>query len=209
MRFKRWISSINKISPSSNATNKPLISRGRSRAGAAVILHFTPISADKINAILDALDWPTDSRDLDTGRARLAAETIADNTNAATYLQKVEASDPGALFVAKDGSLTFRDRAALQDYTDGIAFGTDLVAPLRSRLERAVSDGGGDNDDVARRVRAVYREWKTQHIDVQLDDLLRAAHGGGLVAALEPGTPVITDQRVGEWQLLVGGATIL
>ena len=80
----------------------------------------------RIAAILDALDWPSTSRDLDTGRARLAAETIADGTNAATYLQKVEASEPGALFVAKDGALTFRDRAALQDYTDGVAFGTDI-----------------------------------------------------------------------------------
>jgi DivIVA domain-containing protein len=67
---------------------------------------------------------------------------------------------------------------------------TDLVTPLRDRLERAVVDGSGDNDDITKRVRAVYREWKTQHIDDQLDDLFRLAHGSGVLAAVEPGTPL-------------------
>ena len=50
---------------------------------------------------------------------------------------------------------------------------SDLVSPLRDRLERAVVDGGGDNEETTKRVRAVYREWKTQHIDDQLDDVFR------------------------------------
>ncbi|HUV20066.1 MAG TPA: DivIVA domain-containing protein [Ilumatobacteraceae bacterium] len=65
-----------------------------------------------------------------------------------------------------------------------------LILPLRERLERCVNDGDGDNAGITKRVRAVYREWKTQHIDEQLDDVLRAAHGNGAYAALEPGTPV-------------------
>jgi hypothetical protein len=94
----------------------------------------------RITAVLDAIGWSSTARDIDTGRARLAAETVADGTNAAAYLQKVEASEPGALFVAKDGSLTFRDRAALQDYSDGIAFGTDL--PFTEPM--TVSSGADD-----------------------------------------------------------------
>ncbi|MEO6651329.1 MAG: hypothetical protein ABIP17_01565, partial [Ilumatobacteraceae bacterium] len=66
----------------------------------------------------------------------------------------------------------------------------DLVMPLRARLERAVADGDGDNEDITKRVRAVYREWKTQHIDHQLDDVFRFAHGGGVVAGVKPGTHV-------------------
>ncbi len=66
----------------------------------------------------------------------------------------------------------------------------DLVMPLRVRLERAVADGAGDNEDITKRVRAVYREWKTQHIDHQLDDVFRFAHGGGVVAGVKPGTHV-------------------
>jgi hypothetical protein len=65
-----------------------------------------------------------------------------------------------------------------------------LILPLRERLERCVNDGDGDNPGITKRVRAVYREWKTQHIDEQLDDVIRAAHGNGAYAALETGTAV-------------------
>jgi hypothetical protein len=65
-----------------------------------------------------------------------------------------------------------------------------LVAPLRERLDRAVAEGDGDNDAIARRVRAVYREWKTQHIDEELDDMFRLAYGRGAFAGIEAGTRV-------------------
>ena len=41
----------------------------------------------------------------------------------------------------------------------------------------------------------MYREWKTQHIDDQLDDVFLAAYGRGAYAAIERGTPVrwVTD----------------
>jgi DivIVA domain-containing protein len=64
-----------------------------------------------------------------------------------------------------------------------------LVGPLRDRLDRAIADGSADNDDITRRVRAVYREWKTQHIDTELDDVFRYAFSAGLATAIEPGTP--------------------
>jgi DivIVA domain-containing protein len=63
-----------------------------------------------------------------------------------------------------------------------------LVEPLRSRLDRAVLDGGGDTDDTIRRVRAVYREWKTQHIDQHLEDVMRLSFGLGLLAGVPTGT---------------------
>jgi DivIVA domain-containing protein len=65
-----------------------------------------------------------------------------------------------------------------------------LIVPLRERLERCVVDGDGDNAAVTKRVRAVYREWKTQHIDEQLDDVIRASYGHGAFTALEPGVTV-------------------
>jgi hypothetical protein len=63
-----------------------------------------------------------------------------------------------------------------------------LIEPLRSRLDRAVLDVGGDIDDAIRRVRAVYREWKTQHIDQHLEDVMRLAYGLGLMAGVPAGT---------------------
>ena len=62
--------------------------------------------------------------------------------------------------------------------------------PLRDRLERAVADAAGDNDELATIVRGVYREWKTQRIDEHLDDVARAAFGRGALAAVTPGTKV-------------------
>ncbi|MFZ9042405.1 MAG: DivIVA domain-containing protein [Ilumatobacteraceae bacterium] len=66
-----------------------------------------------------------------------------------------------------------------------------LIAPLRDRIERAVFDGDGDNEAITQRVRSIYREWKTQHIDAEVDDVLRAAFCGGLATAVDPGTAMV------------------
>ena len=66
-----------------------------------------------------------------------------------------------------------------------------LIGPLRDRIERALADSDGDNDEVARTARAVYREWKTQHIDDQLDDVFLSAFGGGVAVTAEHGAPMV------------------
>jgi hypothetical protein len=76
----------------------------------------------RIEAILDRseIDWPAGKRDLDTGAATLQADAIGGTAadpkpvNALQYLQKVDESEQGALFIARDGLLTFRSRSALQ-----------------------------------------------------------------------------------------------
>jgi len=65
---------------------------------------------------------------------------------------------------------------------------SDLLRPLRDRLDRVASEGSGDNDDITKSVRAVYREWKTQQIDDQLDDVFRFAYGGAIAVSVEPGS---------------------
>ncbi len=65
-----------------------------------------------------------------------------------------------------------------------------ILAPMRDRLERAVTEAGGDNGELTTMVRAIYREWKTQRIDEHLDDIVRMAYGRGALAALTPGTPI-------------------
>jgi DivIVA domain-containing protein len=70
------------------------------------------------------------------------------------------------------------------------ALTTKIVVPLRERLERAVSDAAGDNEELANMVRGIYREWKTQRIDEHLDDVARAAFGRGALAAVVPGTKI-------------------
>jgi DivIVA domain-containing protein len=65
-----------------------------------------------------------------------------------------------------------------------------LVEPLRSHLERSLADAGGDSVEVASRLRATYREWKTQRFDELTSHLVLAAHGAGAFAAVEKGTPL-------------------
>ena len=72
-----------------------------------------------------------------------------------------------------------------------------LVMPLRDRLARCIADGNGDNAVVTKKVRVVYREWKTRHIDDTLDDIVRCAHGRGVLAGFTPDTPILweVDER--------------
>ena len=72
-----------------------------------------------------------------------------------------------------------------------------LVAPLRERVTRCVSEGAGDNPVITKKIRAVYREWKTRHIDEQLDHVVRVAHGRGVLAGIVPDNPVhwVADAR--------------
>jgi hypothetical protein len=68
-----------------------------------------------------------------------------------------------------------------------------LVTPLRDRLTQCIDDGGGENSVVTKKVRAVYREWKTKHIDETLDEIVRTAHGRGVLAGFTLDTPVVWE----------------
>ena len=74
---------------------------------------------------------------------------------------------------------------------------TWLVGPLRERVTRCVSEGAGDNAVITKKIRAVYREWKTRHIDEQLDHVVRVSHGRGVLAGIVPDNPVrwVADDR--------------
>lgn len=75
----------------------------------------------RVNAILDqaGVQWPSGARNISTGLSTLGADAI--DGNALEYLQKVETSEQGALFIAKNGDLTFLDR------NDAAARTTNLV----------------------------------------------------------------------------------
>jgi hypothetical protein len=66
---------------------------------------------------------------------------------------------------------------------------SSIVEPLRERLSRSISQSA-DNAELSKLVRALFREWKSQFIDEQIDDLAYAAYGRGALAALTPGTKV-------------------
>lgn len=70
-------------------------------------------SGARVSAVLDdpTVNWPTDLRRIDTGLHQLGADVIADNTNALSYLQLVEQSEGGRIFISKDGYVTFKDQS--------------------------------------------------------------------------------------------------
>ena len=78
-------------------------------------------TGERIEAILNRAEiaWPGGKRNIDEGIATLQADAIGGTANPAPvnalqYLQKVDESEQGALYIASDGRLTFRDRASLQ-----------------------------------------------------------------------------------------------
>jgi len=114
--------------------------------------------------IIDILDrseiaWPAGKRNIDDGIATLQADAIGGTAdpkpvNALKYLQQVDEAEQGALFIAADGVLTFRDRGGLQvlsgtkfaDDGTGIPF-TNIEAAygseeLRNRVSVARLNGG-------------------------------------------------------------------
>ena len=81
-------------------------------------------TGERIVDILDRSEiaWPAAKRNIDGGVATLQADAIGGTAdpqavNALQYLQKVDEAEQGALFIAADGVLTFRDRSTLQILT--------------------------------------------------------------------------------------------
>ncbi len=67
-------------------------------------------SGARVTAVLDmpSVGWPSDRRDIDAGSSTLGDDVF--DGNALEYLQLVETSEQGALFMSKSGNLTFRSR---------------------------------------------------------------------------------------------------
>jgi hypothetical protein len=92
----------------------------------------------RIEAVLDRAEvaWPLSSRNIDAGEVTLQADAVSEGTNALSYLQTVEQTESGSLFIAKDGYVTFQDSltgpssATTVDLTDdgtGIPFSSVSV----------------------------------------------------------------------------------
>jgi len=101
-------------------------------------------SGERVAAILDRseIGWPNAMRDIDTGEQTLQADDVTYGTNALQYLQTVEATEPGALFMSRDGLLTFRARTtsptaftdvAFDDVGTGVPF-TDIAVSYGTEL---------------------------------------------------------------------------
>lgn len=70
------------------------------------------LTGARIAAVLDRseVNWPSTSRIIDTGQATLQADVVTLGTNALDYLQTVSQSEPGYIFIGKDGFFNFQER---------------------------------------------------------------------------------------------------
>jgi hypothetical protein len=83
----------------------------------------------RINTVLDYTEVAYQgARSIGTGSSTLGASAssssfnIADNTNLLTYLQQVTTSEQGYLFVAADGTVTFKGRSSVLNPVSGATF---------------------------------------------------------------------------------------
>lgn len=84
------------------------------------------LTGARVTAILDqfTVDWPADRRNIDTGVTTVEAQ-VFEESNALEYLQLVEATEQGQLFIAKNGDLTFSDRNDAAPSTDTLVLFAD------------------------------------------------------------------------------------
>lgn len=69
------------------------------------------LTGARVAQVLDDVNWSPELREIDTGLANLSDFPIDDNTNVMAYLQQVANSEPGLVFVDKDGKVAFKDRS--------------------------------------------------------------------------------------------------
>ncbi len=135
--------------------------------------------------LLDRRDATTD--EIERQLARRLKRVLSDEQNEVLDLLRRTRGNPGSeeVLPSEEDHLARYMSAALEDLTAaeragagffGTAprrkadvsdvateFATEMVRQIRARLERAFEDGGDENE-VGERIRACYREWKTQRI---------------------------------------------
>jgi hypothetical protein len=69
-------------------------------------------SGTRVGKVLDdpGVAWPSAQRTVDAGYETLQADAVTATDNALQYLQLIETTEPGELFIGKDGNLVFQDR---------------------------------------------------------------------------------------------------
>ena len=118
-------------------------------------------SGERVNAVLDRPEvaWPSGDREIDIGQATLQADPVDENTNVLSYLQQVELSEVGALFMTKSNLVAFKDSINIPDtigvlrFTDdgtGIGYqNIDVVYGTEQLYNRVIATNVGGNPQVA------------------------------------------------------------
>jgi hypothetical protein len=80
----------------------------------------------RINTVLDLPEINYQgARSIDTGSSTLGAFAISQDTNCLNYLQLINTSEQGYLFMSANGTLTFKGRSSVLNPVAGATFNTD------------------------------------------------------------------------------------
>ena len=131
VQFSGWIDDWNlSYEPNGNSVVQAIAYDAISILSNQTLAAGTPtpeLSGTRIDNILDQISWSDELRDLDAGVATLSDFPIEDNQNAMVYLQNVANSEPGLVFVGREGRVVFRDRAAVATSASLLDFGGTAV----------------------------------------------------------------------------------
>lgn len=144
------------------------------------------VLADEQNQILDTLRAKQPVKTLDLMVGSKAEHTSRFSKALEPLLSTASLAGARSLSDASDAELTKKAHQHRHAIDDFIA--STLVAPLRERLSRSISEASGSNAELAPLVRSVYREWKNQFVDEHVDDIALNAYGRGALAVLNQKT---------------------
>ncbi len=92
----------------------------------AAVTPSAETSGTRINTVLNYSEVNYQgSRAIDTGSSTLGAYAIAQDTNVLNYLQQINTSEQGYLFMSANGTLTFKGRSSVLNPVAGATFNTD------------------------------------------------------------------------------------
>ena len=95
----------------------------------------------RVSAVLDRPEVIYQGgRSIDTGSSTLGDYAVTDGQNVLQYLQTVTASEQGYLFIAGDGTLTFRGRAASLNPTATVEFSDDGTGVRYMQMANSYGD---------------------------------------------------------------------
>jgi hypothetical protein len=94
------------------------------------------LSSDRVSAILNRpeVNWPSGQRQIATGLTTLVADVVEENTNALSYLQLVEETENGQLFINKSGQVTFKNRLTVPPENNFVIFTDDAGFVVNERF---------------------------------------------------------------------------
>lgn len=103
-----------------------------SGAGLDASTNVVELSSARINRILDRVEvqWPSGQREIQTGLTTMQADDIVQNQNVLSYLQLVESTENGQLFINKSGSVRFKNRTNNPTESELVAFSDEFSGDI-------------------------------------------------------------------------------